>query len=176
MKRVVIVLGIVVAVLLGAFALIWFVPAVQDRIVQSAMTRQIAKNARTPYLGDDALHILLCGTGSPMPDMTRANACAAVIAGGPYTSSGTFRPPSQLCVATWPRSPIWSEWRCVSSTVSILAPGILAPASRAQAPGPASITTTRPFAITAAQAFARVMSGIGEPVPHNRMCKASSLR
>jgi ribonuclease Z len=82
MKRVVIVLGIVVAVLLGAFALIWFVPAVQDRIVQSAMTRQIAKNARTPYLGDDALHILLCGTGSPMPDMTRANACAAVIAGG----------------------------------------------------------------------------------------------
>ena len=82
MKRVVIVLGIVVAVLLGAFALIWFVPAVQDRIVQSAMTRQIAKNARAPYLSDDALHILLCGTGSPMPDMTRANACAAVIAGG----------------------------------------------------------------------------------------------
>src|SRR4029079_13074208 len=82
MKRVMIVLGIVVAVLLGAFALIWFVPAVQDRIVQSAMTRQIAKNARTPSLGDDALHILLCGTGSPMPDMTRTNACAAVIAGG----------------------------------------------------------------------------------------------
>ena len=82
MKRVVIVLGAVVAVLLGAFALIWFVPAVQDRIVQSAMTRQIAKNARAPYLTDDALHILLCGTGSPMPDMTRANACAAVIAGG----------------------------------------------------------------------------------------------
>ena len=36
MKRVVIVLGIVVAVLLGGFALIWFVPSVQDRIVQSA--------------------------------------------------------------------------------------------------------------------------------------------
>jgi hypothetical protein len=54
MKRVVIVLGAVVAVLLGAFALIWFVPAVQDRIVQSAMTRQIAKNARAPYLTDDA--------------------------------------------------------------------------------------------------------------------------
>jgi hypothetical protein len=30
------------------------VPAVQDRIVQSAMTRQIAKNARAPYLTDDA--------------------------------------------------------------------------------------------------------------------------
>src|SRR5262245_12792126 len=56
--------------------------AVQDRIVQIAMTRQIAKAARAPYLSDDALHILLCGTGSPMPDMTRANACAAVIAGG----------------------------------------------------------------------------------------------
>jgi ribonuclease Z len=82
MKRGVIVLGAVVAVLLGGFALIWFVPAVQDRIVQSAMTRQIAKNARAPYLTDDGLHILLCGTGSPMLDMTRANACAAVIANG----------------------------------------------------------------------------------------------
>ena len=82
MKRIAIVLGAVVAVLLGAFALIWFVAPVQDRIVQSAMTRQIAKAARAPYLTDDAMHILLCGTGSPMPDMTRANACAAVIAGG----------------------------------------------------------------------------------------------
>src|SRR4029079_16374167 len=82
MKRAVIVLGAVVAVLLGGFALIWFAPGVQDRIVQSAMTRQIAKNARAPYLSEDALHILLCGTGSPMPDMTRANACAAVIANG----------------------------------------------------------------------------------------------
>ena len=47
MKRVVIVLGAVVAVLLGGFALIWFVPAVQDRIAQIAMTRQVAKAART---------------------------------------------------------------------------------------------------------------------------------
>jgi ribonuclease Z len=82
MKRVAIVLGAVAAVLLGAVALVWFVPQVQDRIVQRAMTRQIGKAARAPYLTDDALHILLCGTGSPMPDMTRANACAAVIAGG----------------------------------------------------------------------------------------------
>ena len=82
MKRVAIVLGAVAAVLLGAVALVWFVPQVQDRIVQSAMTRQVAEAARAPYLTDDALHILLCGTGSPMPDMTRANACAAVIAGG----------------------------------------------------------------------------------------------
>jgi ribonuclease Z len=80
MKRVVIVLGTVVAVLLGAFALVWFMPAVQDRIVQSAMTRQIAKNNRVPFLSDDAL--AHPPTGSPMPDMTRANACAAVIAGG----------------------------------------------------------------------------------------------
>ena len=77
MKRVAIVLGAVAAVLAGAVALVWFVPQVQDRIVQSAMTRQIGKAARAPYLSDDALHILLCGTGSPMPDMTRANACAA---------------------------------------------------------------------------------------------------
>jgi ribonuclease Z len=31
---------------------------------------------------DDALHILLCGTGSPMPDPKRADACTAIIAGG----------------------------------------------------------------------------------------------
>jgi hypothetical protein len=68
MKRAIIVLGAVVAVLAGAFALIWFVPAVQDRIVQSGMTRQIAKAARAPYLTEDALHILLCGTGArPCP-------------------------------------------------------------------------------------------------------------
>src|SRR5262245_12642968 len=82
MKRVVIVLGAVVAVLIGGFALMWFVPAVQYRIAQIAMTRQVAKAARAPYLSDDALHILLCGTGSPMPDLARANACAAVIANG----------------------------------------------------------------------------------------------
>ena len=39
MKRVVIVLSAVVAVLLGAFALIWFVPSVQDRIVKRGMAR-----------------------------------------------------------------------------------------------------------------------------------------
>jgi ribonuclease Z len=82
MKRALIVLGIVIAVLLAGFALVWFVPAVQDEIVQSGMARQFAKAARAPYLSDDALHIFLCGTGSPMPDMTRANACAAVIANG----------------------------------------------------------------------------------------------
>ena len=59
MKRVAIVLGAVAAVLLGAVALVWFVPAAQDRIVQSAMTRQVSKAARAPYLTDDALHILL---------------------------------------------------------------------------------------------------------------------
>jgi len=67
MKRVAIVLGAVAAVLAGAVALVWFVPQVQDRIVQSAMTRQVAEAARAPYLTDDALHILLCGTGGPMP-------------------------------------------------------------------------------------------------------------
>jgi ribonuclease Z len=81
MKRALIVVGAVAAVLLAAFALVWFVPSVQDRIVQGAMTRQIAKNARVPLLTDDGLQILLCGTGSPMPDLTRAGGCAAVIAG-----------------------------------------------------------------------------------------------
>jgi hypothetical protein len=62
--------GAVGAVLGGAVALVWFVPEVADRIVQNGMKRQIANAASAPYLTDDVLHILLCGTGSPMPDMT----------------------------------------------------------------------------------------------------------
>ena len=73
MKRVAIVLGAVAAVLLGAVALVWFVPQVQDRIVSEGRRHGSSpKPPAPPNLTDDALHILLCGTGSPMPDMTRA--------------------------------------------------------------------------------------------------------
>lgn len=34
------------------------------------------------WLEDDAMHVILCGTGSPLLDLERAGPCAAVIAGG----------------------------------------------------------------------------------------------
>jgi ribonuclease Z len=53
----------------------------QDRLI-----RRVAANAqavdRSDWLGDDAIHVVLCGTGSPLPDADRAAACTAVIAGG----------------------------------------------------------------------------------------------
>jgi len=82
MKRIAIILGVVLALLAAAFSVIWFVPSVQDRIVKRIMVAQIAKVDRAAAFKDDALHILFCGTGSPLPDPTRASACTAIIAGG----------------------------------------------------------------------------------------------
>jgi ribonuclease Z len=82
MKRVAIVLGLVVALMAAGFAVVWFVPGVQDAIVKRILVAQIAKADRAAAFKDDALHILLCGTGSPLPDPTRAKACTAIIAGG----------------------------------------------------------------------------------------------
>jgi ribonuclease Z len=82
MSRFAVVFSAIAALFIAGFLLIWFMPGMQDRIIQGGMTRQIARNANPSFMQDDALHILFCGTGSPMPDVTRANACAAVIAGG----------------------------------------------------------------------------------------------
>ena len=35
-------------------------------------------------LSDGQMHVVLCGTGSPLPDPARASACVAVIAGGEF--------------------------------------------------------------------------------------------
>jgi ribonuclease Z len=46
-------------------------------------------------LSDGQLHVVLCGTGSPLPDANRAQACTAIIAGGEFvlvdTGSGSWR-------------------------------------------------------------------------------------
>jgi ribonuclease Z len=46
-------------------------------------------------LHDGQLHVVLCGTGSPLPDRNRAQACTAIIAGGEFvlvdTGSGSWR-------------------------------------------------------------------------------------
>jgi ribonuclease Z len=49
----------------------------------------------TGLLNDGQLHVVLCGTGSPLPDANRAQACTAIIAGGEFvlvdTGSGSWR-------------------------------------------------------------------------------------
>ena len=82
MKRILIAVGVVVLLAGAAFAVVWFVPSVQDAIIKRGMVAGLNRANSQPFLKDKALHILLCGTGSPMPDLTRGNACVAVIAGG----------------------------------------------------------------------------------------------
>jgi ribonuclease Z len=55
----------------------------QDRIALAVLDRAFARGlASDPFAGlPDGLHVGLCGTGSPMPDPTRAGPCTAVLAG-----------------------------------------------------------------------------------------------
>ena len=82
MRRLAIAVCVLIAVAAVAFAVVWFVPSVQDALIRRAMVNQIAKADGAAAFKDDALHILLCGTGSPIPDPKRADACTAIIAGG----------------------------------------------------------------------------------------------
>ena len=82
MKRILVALAVLAGLVAGAAAIVWLVPSVQDRLVKRGMVAAFTKANALPFLKDKALHVLLCGTGSPMPDMTRAGACTAIIAGG----------------------------------------------------------------------------------------------
>lgn len=75
------VVGLAVALAALAFAAIWFSPGLQNRVMSSTVAANFAKN-NNGLVADKSLKIILCGTGSPMPDPSRANACVAVIAGG----------------------------------------------------------------------------------------------
>jgi ribonuclease Z len=59
------------------------IPAVQDRLVRSAIARLVASQPQELFQ-DDALRVLLCGTASPLPHPTRAKACVAVFANGRF--------------------------------------------------------------------------------------------
>jgi len=52
-----------------------------DRLADREAERTITR-ARTDLLTAPELRVVLCGTGSPLPDASRAGACTAVIAGG----------------------------------------------------------------------------------------------
>ena len=70
---------------LGLLAgLVWWmahVPAVQDAVLRRVVERTLGAT-RNDLLADDALRVVLCGTGNPLPDPNRADACTAVFAGG----------------------------------------------------------------------------------------------
>ncbi len=82
MKRIFIAVSVVIALVALVFAAIWFVTPMQNALVKHAMVAQAENADRRATFKNDALNILLCGTGSPIADPTRSSACAAVIAGG----------------------------------------------------------------------------------------------
>ncbi len=82
MRRIAVIFSGLAALTAVLFLLVWFMPGLQDKIVRGGMVRALTKAQNPSYMQDDGLHILICGTGSPMPDLTRAGACVAVIAGG----------------------------------------------------------------------------------------------
>ena len=79
MRRVVSVL-VVIAVLLAAATALYFVPAVQDGLLNRAV--HTGATERNDLLTKDAMRVLLCGTRGPLPHPTRAETCVAVFAGG----------------------------------------------------------------------------------------------
>ncbi len=74
--------GAVALLALAAWILIR-TPAVQDAILRDAIDRTMAAT-RNDLLAPDALRVVLCGTGNPLPDRNRADACTAIFAGGNF--------------------------------------------------------------------------------------------
>jgi len=70
-------------VALTALTLLSACDRIQSAIYDRAAQQQ-ATGDRTDWLNDGNLHLILCGTGSPLPDPDRAGPCAAVIAGGKF--------------------------------------------------------------------------------------------
>lgn len=54
-----------------------------DRLMDSEIERGLTRADRSLLQSPD-LHVVLCGTGSPLPDKDRAGACTAVLAGGEF--------------------------------------------------------------------------------------------
>ena len=61
---------LLVAAIAAGLAAIWFVPAVQNRIIKNGMVGAFGRANALPFLSDKGLHVFFCGTGFPMPDLT----------------------------------------------------------------------------------------------------------
>ena len=83
-------IGIVLAGLAGfvllagglAWAVLWFSPSLQDAAMERQATAMVTPE--NEVLSKDALHVVFCGTGSPLPDPDRASACYGIYAGGHF--------------------------------------------------------------------------------------------
>lgn len=77
---------------------------VRDALIRRATARAIWRQ-REDLLDDGQLHVVLCGTGSPVADAKRAGACTAILAGGHFVLVDTG-PGSSRNISLWglPRS------------------------------------------------------------------------
>lgn len=71
-------IGLVVVV---ALLLSTRLAAVQDRLIERQARVQLLGTVGN-LLDEDALHVIVCGSGSPLPNSERAQACVVVFAGG----------------------------------------------------------------------------------------------
>ena len=81
MRRIFWILAALVLVVVGAGAIAFTSRGVQDAIVRRIVRERIGRDT-SALLAPDALRVLLCGTSSPIPSASRAEACTAVFAGG----------------------------------------------------------------------------------------------
>lgn len=72
--------------ILGSVFIVLIAGALGCGPIQNAMMQRnidrVAEGNRPEWLADDAMHVVLCGTGAPLLDPKRAGPCTAVIAGG----------------------------------------------------------------------------------------------
>ncbi|WP_321326491.1 MBL fold metallo-hydrolase [uncultured Parasphingorhabdus sp.] len=73
-------LGLMLLVLFGIGAALLFQEQIGERLFAGAVETAVTRDV----IGDlpDGLHVALCGSGSPLPDPTRAGPCSAVIIDG----------------------------------------------------------------------------------------------
>jgi ribonuclease Z len=81
MRRIVWIVVALAVVAAAAVAVVFRSATVQDRLVARIARERIGRNTRA-LLAPDALRVMLCGTASPIPSASRAEACTAVFAGG----------------------------------------------------------------------------------------------
>jgi len=55
-----------------------------DRVIDRQIERGLTARADRSVPEAPGIHVVLCGTGSPLPDKDRAGACTAVLAGGEF--------------------------------------------------------------------------------------------
>lgn len=75
------VLTLLVLVIIAVGAALYFVPAMQDRVIARIIDRSFAMQ-HDELLADDALRVAVCGSGSPLANSERRPACNLVFAAG----------------------------------------------------------------------------------------------